>query len=136
MNKVILIGFVGKDPESRTLENGAVVVNLTIATSKSWKDKEGVKQSKTEWHNLVAWRGLAEVISKYIKKGDKIAIQGELQTRKWDDKDGNTRYTTEIVLTDMEMLGSKKEASTGPEKATEAEKPAAATNTEKDEHPF
>lgn len=106
VNKVILIGNLGKDPEVRHLENGAVVANFPIATSESYKDRNsGERVTQTEWHNIVVWRGLAEVAEKYLKKGSSVFIEGKLKTRSWDDKDGNTRYTTEVVADSMTMLG-------------------------------
>jgi single-strand DNA-binding protein len=107
VNKVILVGNLGKDPEVRHLENGAAVANFSIATSESYKDKSGNRQEQTEWHNIVLWRGLAEIAEKYLKKGSQIYIEGKLKTRNWQDKDGNTRYTTEVVGDNMTMLGSR-----------------------------
>ena len=99
VNKVILIGNLGKDPEVRHLESGAVVANFPIATSETYKDrKTGEKITQTEWHNIVIWRGLAEVAEKYLKKGNSVYIEGKLRTRSWDDKEGNKRYTTVIVV--------------------------------------
>lgn len=107
VNKVILIGRLGKEPEVRNLENGAVVANFTMATSESYKDKvTGEKKEVTEWHNIVLWRGLAEISQKYLHKGDLVYIEGKLKTRSWE-KEGVTRYTTEIVADNMTMLGSK-----------------------------
>lgn len=105
VNKVILVGNLGKDPEVRHLENGATVANFPIATSESYKDKNGERVSQTEWHNIVVWRGLADVAEKYLKKGSSIYIEGKLKTRNWEDKEGNTRYTTEIVADNLTMLG-------------------------------
>lgn len=108
VNKVILIGNLGKDPEVRHLESGAVVANFPIATSETYKDrKSGEKVTQTEWHNIVIWRGLAEVAEKYLKKGNSVYIEGKLRTRSWDDKEGNKRYTTEVVADNMTMLGGK-----------------------------
>ncbi len=107
VNKVILVGNLGKDPEVRHLENGAAVANFSIATSETYKDKNGERQTQTEWHNIVLWRGLAEIAEKYLRKGNQVYIEGKLRTRSWDDKDGVTRYTTEIVGDNMTMLGSK-----------------------------
>lgn len=108
VNKVILIGNLGKDPEVRHLESGAVVANFPIATSETYKDrKTGEKITQTEWHNIVIWRGLAEVAEKYLKKGNSVYIEGKLRTRSWDDKEGNKRYTTEVIADTMTMLGSK-----------------------------
>ena len=107
VNKVILVGNLGKDPEVRHLENGAVVANFSMATSETYKDKNGVRQTQTEWHNVVLWRGLAEIAEKFLKKGNMIYIEGKLRTRSWEDKEGVTRYTTEVVGDSMTMLGSK-----------------------------
>ncbi|MEQ9466909.1 MAG: single-stranded DNA-binding protein [Ekhidna sp.] len=105
VNKVILVGRLGKDPEVRHLENGATVANFSIATSETYKDRQtGEKREQTEWHNVVLWRGLAEVAEKYVKKGDMIYVEGKLRTRSWE-KDGVTRYTTEVVGDNMTMLG-------------------------------
>ena len=107
VNKVILIGRLGKDPEVRNLENGVSVANFTMATSESYKDRTtGEKKEVTEWHNIVLWRGLAEVSQKYLHKGDLVFIEGKLRTRSWE-KEGVTRYTTEIVADNMTMLGSR-----------------------------
>lgn len=107
VNKVILVGNLGKDPEIRHLENGATVANFSIATSENYKDrKTGEKVSQTEWHNIVAWRGLAEIAEKYLKKGQKVYIEGKLKTRSWQDQDGNNRYSTEVITDNLTMLGS------------------------------
>ncbi len=107
VNKVILIGRLGKDPEVRNLENGVSVANFTMATSESYKDRTtGEKKEVTEWHNIVLWRGLAEISQKYLHKGDLVYIEGKLRTRSWE-KEGVTRYTTEIVADNMTMLGSR-----------------------------
>lgn len=105
VNKVILIGNLGKDPEIRRLENGAVVANFSIATSETFTDKAtGERRENTDWHNIVAWRGLAEVIEKYIRKGTKVYVEGKLKTRSWQDKEGNTRYTTEVLAEELTIL--------------------------------
>lgn len=107
VNKVILIGRLGKDPEVRNLDNGAVVANFSIATSESYKDRTtGEKKEVTEWHNIVLWRALAEIAQKFLRKGDMVYIEGKLRTRSWE-KDGVTRYTTEIVADNMNMLSPK-----------------------------
>jgi len=108
LNKVTLIGNVGQDPEVRFTPNGDQVANFSIATTESWT-KDGQKQEKTEWHRLVAFRKLAEIIGTYVKKGSKLYIEGKLQTRSWEDKDGQKKYTTEIVANEMLMLDSKGE---------------------------
>jgi single-strand DNA-binding protein len=110
VNKVIVLGNLGKDPELRHLPNGDAVCNFSLATTESWKDKEGNKQDKTEWHNVVIFRKLAEIAGEYLKKGRPVYIEGRLQTRKWQDKEGKDRYTTEIVADQMQMLGSRDEA--------------------------
>lgn len=115
VNKAILIGRLGKDPETRTTESGAAVTTLSIATSESYKDKAGNRVEKTEWHNIVLWRGLAEVAAKYLTKGSLIYLEGKITTRKWKDKEGKDRYTTEIVADNMTMLGGKPEQQAQPE---------------------
>ena len=107
VNKVILVGRLGKDPETRYMTNGEAVTNATLATSENWKDKSGEKQEKTEWHNLVFYRRLAEVAGEYLKKGAQIYVEGKLQTRKWQTKEGQDRYSTEIIVDQMQMLGGK-----------------------------
>jgi single-strand DNA-binding protein len=108
VNKVILIGNLGRDPEVRYSPNGQAIANVTIATSESWKDKNtGEKQEKTEWHRVVFFSRLAEIAGEYLKKGSQVYIEGRLQTRKWQDKEGVERYTTEIVANEMQMLGSR-----------------------------
>lgn len=108
VNKVILLGRIGKEPEVRYMTSGEAVVNVSMATSERWKDKNGEKQEKTEWHNLVFYRKLAEVVGEYVKNGDELYIEGKLQTRKWQTKEGQDRYTTEIVVNEMTMIGGKK----------------------------
>jgi single-strand DNA-binding protein len=107
VNKVILVGRLGKDPEVRNLDNGATVANFTIATSETYRDKTtGDKKEITEWHNIVLWRGLAEIAQKYLHKGDMVYIEGKLRTRSWE-KEGVTRYTTEVVGDNMTMLSTR-----------------------------
>ena len=113
VNKVILIGNLGKDPEVRHLESGVGVANFSIATSETYKDRNsGERVSQTEWHNVVLWRGLADIAEKYLKKGDKIYIEGKLRTRSWQDQQGNNRYTTEVIADNMTMLGKASEKTT------------------------
>ncbi len=113
VNKVILVGRLGKDPEVRNLDNGAVVANFSIATSESYKDRTtGEKKEITEWHNIVLWRGLAEIAQKFLHKGDMVYIEGKLRTRSWE-KEGVTRYTTEVVADNMTMLSPKGSSSGG-----------------------
>ncbi len=107
VNKVILIGNLGKDPETRYMSSGDAVTNITLATTEVWKDKSGEKQEKTEWHRVTFYRKLAEIAGEYLKKGRSVYIEGKLETRKWTDKNGVDRYTTEVIATDMKMLGSR-----------------------------
>lgn len=107
VNKVILIGNLGQDPEIRYTANGSAVANFSVATSDTWKDKQGEKQERTEWHRCVAFNRPAEVIGEYLKKGSKVYVEGRVQTRKWQDQSGQDRYTTEIVVTDFQMLDGR-----------------------------
>jgi single-strand DNA-binding protein len=107
VNKAILVGNLGKDPEVRYMPGGEAVANITLATTDSWKDKSGTKQEKTEWHRVSFFGRQAEVVGEYLKKGSQVYIEGRIQTRKWQDKDGQDRYTTEIVADRMQMLGGK-----------------------------
>lgn len=108
INKVILIGNLGQDPEVRYMPNGGAVCNITVATSETWKDKNsGEQQEKTEWHRVVMFRRLAEIAGEYLKKGSKVYLEGKLQTRKWQDQQGQDRYTTEVVADEMQMLDSR-----------------------------
>ena len=108
VNKVILIGNLGQDPEVKYMPNGGAVANITVATSESWKDKNtGETKENTEWHRVVFFRRLAEIAGEYLKKGSKVYIEGKLQTRKWQDQQGNDRYTTEIIANDMQMLDGR-----------------------------
>lgn len=128
VNKVILIGNLGKDPEVRYLDNGVAVANFSLATTENYKNKEGERVSQTEWHNIVLWRGLAEVAEKWMKKGSSVYVEGKIRTRKWEDKDGNTRYSTEILGDNMTMLGGKPSSETPVEVAPATDK--------KDDLPF
>jgi len=108
VNKVILIGNLGNDPDVRYTASGAAVANISLATAESWRDKEsGEQQERTEWHRVVFFGRLAEIVAEYLKKGSQIYVEGRLQTRKWQDKDGKDRYSTEIVANEMQMLGSR-----------------------------
>ncbi|WP_205503470.1 single-stranded DNA-binding protein [Rufibacter psychrotolerans] len=131
INKVILIGNLGKDPEVRHLEGGVAVARFPLATSETFKDKNGERQERTEWHNIVVWRGLAEVAEKYVKKGQSVYIEGRIRTNSYQDKDGIQRYSTEIVADNMTMLGGRPEgggaAQNGGGYSNEA--PAASVNT-------
>ena len=136
VNKVILVGRLGKDPETRYMTSGEAVTNVSLATSENYKDKSGEKQERTEWHNLVFYRRLAEIAGEYLKKGSQIYVEGRIQTRKWQDKEGKDRYTTEIIVNEMKMLGSKsgggsfevmdENQSSAPARSAPAAKPVAA----------
>lgn len=124
VNKVILVGNLGADPDQRFLPNGDAVCNIKIATSESWKDKQtGDKKEATEWHRVVFFRRLAEIAGQYLTKGSSVYVEGSLKTRKWQDKDGGDRYTTEIVGSEMKMLGSKGDGES--RQAPQAERPQA-----------
>ncbi|WP_137938875.1 single-stranded DNA-binding protein [Chitinivorax sp. B] len=113
LNKVMLIGNLGRDPEVRYMPNGDAVANLAIATTDNWKDKSGEKQERTEWHRVVMYGRQAEIAGEYLKKGRPVYIEGRLQTRKWQDQQGNERYTTEIIADRMQMLGGREGGSSG-----------------------
>ncbi len=138
VNKVILIGNLGRDPEIRQLESGAKVATFSLATTESYKNKEGNKIEQTEWHNIVLWRGLAEVAEKYLKKGNTIYVEGKIRTRSWDDKEGNKRYTTEIVGDNMTMIGGRKEqdGTSAPNTTAAPEQPDIIPGGESDDLPF
>jgi single-strand DNA-binding protein len=108
VNKVILVGNLGADPETRSMPSGMTVTNIRIATSESWKDKSsGAQQERTEWHNIALFGRLGEIASEYLRKGSQVFVEGKLRTRKWQDKTGNDRYTTEIIADNMQMLGAR-----------------------------
>jgi single-strand DNA-binding protein len=142
INKVILVGNLGKDPEVRYMANGGAVCNVTLATSESWKDKQtGEQKDKTEWHNIVFYRRLAEIAGEYLRKGSQIYVEGKLQTRKWQDKSGNDRYTTEIIASEMQMLGGRGGGSadfggSSASQAAPAPAPASASDDFDDDIPF
>tara|TARA_B100001057_G_scaffold148654_1_gene148581 strand:- start:164 stop:547 length:384 start_codon:yes stop_codon:yes gene_type:complete len=123
VNKVILIGNLGKDPEVRYLDNGVAVANLSLATSENYKNKDGEKVTQTEWHDIVLWRGLAEVAEKYLKKGSSVYIEGKLRTSKWVDKDENTRYKTEVLADKLTMLGRSQNQEQSSESTSEDDLP-------------
>ncbi len=130
LNKVMLIGNLGRDPEVRAIPSGVKVANFSIATSENYTDKTGQKVEKTEWHNIVMWRGLAEVAEKYLKKGSQIFVEGRLQTRSWDDQSGQKKYMTEVVADNMVMLGRPRGEGgySGGENAGGTSKPVAAAS--------
>lgn len=133
VNKVILVGNLGKDPEVRHLDNGRAVANFSVATSETYKNRQGDRVTTTEWHNIVLWTPLAEVAEKYLKKGSQVYIEGKLTTRSWDDQEGNKRYTTEVVGREMKMLGSSQGMPFPKESfglARESNQGAGSTNTD------
>ena len=110
VNKVILVGNLGKDPEVKHLDTGVSVANFSLATTETYNNKQGERVSQTEWHNVVLWRGLADIAEKYLKKGNSVYVEGKINTRKWEDKEGNTRYSTDIIAEKMTMLGSRQDS--------------------------
>lgn len=136
VNKVILIGNLGKDPEIRYTPQGAAVCNFSLATSRSWKDKDGNKKEETDWHNIVAFAKLAEICGEYLSKGRQVYICGRIQTRSWDDKDGNKKYTTEIVADEMQMLGPKGAAKGGGQAKAEPPQEGGAPPSDMEDVPF
>jgi single-strand DNA-binding protein len=130
VNKVILVGNVGKDPETRHLEGGNTVSKFSLATSEIYRNKDGEKITNTEWHNIVLWKGLAEIAEKFVRKGSQLYIEGRIRTRSYTDQDGNTKYTTEIIADNMKLLGRKSDVPAGNDQnssghgTTEAQKPA------------
>ena len=137
VNKVILIGNLGKDPEVRHLDNGISVANFSLATTESYTNKQGERVNQTEWHNIVLWRGLADVAEKYLKKGNSVYVEGKISTRKWEDKEGNTRYSTDIIADKMTMLGSKSTNSNSPtESSVSTTEPTPSEELGNDDLPF
>ena len=119
VNKAILIGNLGGDPEVRYTQSGSAVANFTVATTEKWKDQQGQQQEKTEWHRIVAFARLGEICGEYLSKGSKVYVEGRIQTRDWTDKEGVKRYTTEIVAREMKMLGGKQDNSDGGQESQE-----------------
>lgn len=130
VNKVILVGNAGKDADVRYIESGVAVASFSLATSETYLAKNGEKVTNTEWHNIVAWRGLAEIASKYITKGRQLYIEGRLRTRSYDDKDGAKKYVTEIVADNIQLLGRKEEGTSGNSSSNNYQKPEASAPTE------
>jgi single-strand DNA-binding protein len=127
LNKVMIIGRLGADPELKYMPSGKGVANIRVATSERWKDRQtGDAKERTEWHSIVAYDKLAEIISEYLRKGSQVYIEGKLQTRKWQDKDGKDRYTTEIIAQQMQMLGGKPQGGERP--ARQEQQPAQSDN--------
>ena len=136
VNKVILVGNLGKDPEVRYLDSGVAVANFSLATTENYKNKQGEKVSQTEWHNIVLWRGLAEVAEKWLKKGSSVYIEGKIRTNKWEDKEGNTRYNTEILGDNMTMLGNRINADVSDKHDIKTASEIKSVNDENDDLPF
>lgn len=136
VNKVILVGNLGKDPEIRHLDNGIAVANFSLATTESYTNKQGERVNQTEWHNVVLWRGLADVAEKYLKKGNSIYVEGKINTRKWEDKEGVTRYSTDIIADKMTMLGSKSDNSNSAATAVSPAESSPAKSSGNDDLPF
>lgn len=137
VNKVILVGNLGKDPEVRHLDNGRAVANFSLATSETYKNKQGERVTNTEWHNVVLWSPLAEIAEKFLKKGGQVYIEGKLTTRSWDDQDGNKRYTTEVVGRELTLLGGKPEGGSSSSNESMAESPVSSIPEEDtDDLPF
>ncbi|MBI4531395.1 MAG: single-stranded DNA-binding protein [Candidatus Latescibacteria bacterium] len=135
INKVLLIGNLGADPEMRYTPSGAAVCTFTMATSETWTDTSGEKQERTEWHRIVTWRKLAEFCSEYLKKGSKVYVEGRIQTRSWEDQNGVKRYTTEIVARELQMLDSRG-VSPEPSSYGESPLPSESPAPEDDDLPF
>jgi len=146
VNKAILVGNVGKDPDVRYLEGGSSVANFPLATSEVYRNKNGEKVTQTEWHNIVAWRHLADLAEKYINKGRQLYVEGRITTRSWEDKDGNKRYTTEIIASSIQLLGRRddepnggQDDNSGPESSSDPKAEDTGVSeepTEEDDLPF
>lgn len=135
VNKLILLGNLGKDPVVKKLESGRSVANFSLATSEKYKDKAGVLQTKTEWHNLIAWTPLAEVAEKYLKKGAQVYVEGKVETREYTDKEGITKRITEVIVRDMTLLGGNANTSDS-ESSYQKEKPIVSSPTADEDLPF
>jgi single-strand DNA-binding protein len=139
LNKVMLIGRLGQDPELKYTQSGVAVVNFSVATGLKWKDQEGNWQEKTEWHNVKAWRGLAETCSNYLKKGSKVYVEGRLETSNWEDENKKKHYKTEVIIDDMIMLDSKgsgDQTGNNNSNTKASTKPAGSTSNSDDDLPF
>lgn len=134
VNKAILIGNLGRDPEIRYTPSGQAVTKFSIATTDKWRDKEGQMQERTEWHNIVCWGRQAEIANEYLKKGNPVYIEGRIQNRSYDDKDGNKRYISEIVVRMLQLLGGRPEGTQAPQQ--EPEQPAPDVTTDDEDLPF
>ena len=135
VNKVILVGNLGKDPEVRHLDSGVAVANFSLATTESYTNKQGERVNQTEWHNIVLWRGLADIAEKYLKKGNSIYVEGKIHNRRWEDSEGNTKHATDIIADKMTMLGSKPDNVETPVSAS-TETPEKTEENGNDDLPF
>lgn len=137
LNKVMLIGNVGKDPEIRHLESGVSVATITLATSERYKDRNGELKEQTEWHNVVLWRGLADIAERFVRKGTQVYIEGKIRTRSWEDQSGQKKYTTEIVADSMQLLGKRSDnpAASSPVAPSPAARPVPQNNVSTDPGP-
>ncbi|HYA21408.1 MAG TPA: single-stranded DNA-binding protein [Burkholderiales bacterium] len=131
VNKVIIIGNLGRDPDVRYMPDGGAIANISVATTDTWKDKSGEKQERTEWHRVAFFGKLAEIAGEYLKKGSQVYVEGSLRTRKWQDKEGQERYTTEIVADRMQMLGSRAGGSEPMSREVSSKEPAASGSAAK-----
>ncbi len=136
VNKVILVGNLGKDPEVRSLDSGVKVASFPLATNEYFKGKDGNRVEQTEWHNIVLWRGMAELAEKYLKKGSLIYLEGRIRTRQWEDKEGNKRYNTEIIGDVMNFLGGRPEDQGAPKSGEDYSAPSEADQSVEDDLPF
>ena len=134
LNKVLLVGRLGQDPEIRYTPSGTAVANFTMATNERWTDNEGAKQERTDWHRVVAWRRIGEIVGEYCHKGSQVLIEGRLQTRSWEDRDGNKRWTTEVVAKNVQLLDAKN--GNGSERPPAPESEEGYTGPEDDDIPF
>ena len=136
VNKVILVGNVGKDPDVRYLEKGVALARFPLATSETYKSRDGERVTATEWHNIVLWRGLAEVAEKYVKKGSQLYIEGKIRTRSYDDKDGNKKYMTEIVADQMQMIGKRSDSQNDDTEEIQSGSPSSSSGEEQPDSAF
>ena len=136
INKVILVGNVGKDPEVKYLESGTAVARFSLATNETYKNKSGEKVTNTEWHNIEVWRGTAEFVEKYVRKGTQLYVEGKIRTENWEDKEGNKRYTTKILVDSLQLLGKKDDGSENGPLPIEQNNEPLQQNDEADDLPF
>ena len=136
LNKVMIIGHLGRDPEMRYTPSGKPVTTITLATSRSWNTVDGERHSETEWFNIVAWGNLAEICKQYLNKGQQIYVEGRLQSRRWDDKDGNKHSSVEVVANEMMMLGDRRDSGSGTNQNTNSVVDSELLTNDEDEFPF